>query len=86
MFSMVTLSASHTCAQWYHVKPKRKKCVEEIAATIRDRHKDQTGVVYCCSRRDCEEVAQHLQEQGLRAAFYHADMPRETRASVQQQV
>ncbi|KAL1523381.1 hypothetical protein AB1Y20_018324 [Prymnesium parvum] len=70
---------------WYHVKPKRKKVAEEIGATIRDRHRGQTGVIYCCSRRDCEEVAQHLKEQGLNAAFYHADIPRETRASVQQQ-
>jgi bloom syndrome protein len=68
----------------YYVQPKRKGCVEEIAKLIKQRYRGQTGIVYCCSRRDCEEVAAKLRENGVgSAAHYHADMPSEERTHVQ---
>ena len=36
---------------------KKKKCAEDLAKVIAQKHANQTGIVYCCSRRDCEEVA-----------------------------
>jgi len=32
------------------------------------------GIVYCFSRKDCEDVAQGLCDQGIKARSYHADI------------
>jgi ATP-dependent DNA helicase RecQ len=43
------------------------------------RHKDQSAIVYCMSRRSVEQTATWLQEQGVRAVPYHAGLPDELR-------
>ncbi|KAK1430220.1 hypothetical protein QVD17_12800 [Tagetes erecta] len=69
----------------FSVIPKTKKCLEDIDKFIRDNHFDECGIIYCLSRMDCEKVAEKLQECGHKAAFYHASMDPELRASVQEQ-
>ncbi|KAI3755203.1 hypothetical protein L1987_54999 [Smallanthus sonchifolius] len=69
----------------FSVIPKTKKCLEDIDKFIRDHHFDECGIIYCLSRMDCEKVAEKLQEYGHKAAFYHASMDPELRASVQKQ-
>ncbi|MBY3432903.1 DNA helicase RecQ [Rhizobium laguerreae] len=39
------------------------------------RHKDESGIVYCLSRKKVEETAQMLNAEGVRALPYHAGMP-----------
>lgn len=48
-------------------------------------HKDESGIIYCTSRRRTEELTQKLQAQGVRARCYHAGLPLEERQSVQDQ-
>mmetsp|Transcript_13072 Transcript_13072/g.35185 ORF Transcript_13072/g.35185 Transcript_13072/m.35185 type:complete len:462 (-) Transcript_13072:750-2135(-) len=44
----------------------------------------QTGIVYCCSRKESEDVASALnQRYGVRAAAYHAMLSPETRSATQ---
>jgi len=44
------------------------------------RHPNEAAIVYCLSRRDAEEMAEHLAASGVRAAHYHAGMePKERR-------
>ena len=38
------------------------------------RHAGEAAIVYCISRKDTESIAATLQENGVRAAFYHAGM------------
>jgi len=45
---------------------------------------DQSGIVYCGSRRRTEELAEHLSAAGLKAAAYHAGLPSEVRSRVQE--
>jgi len=47
-------------------------------------HEDQAGIVYALSRKRVDEVAQRLQDKGLRAAAYHAGLPAGRRAEVQE--
>ncbi|MEM1411978.1 MAG: DNA helicase RecQ [Pseudomonadota bacterium] len=44
----------------------------------------RSGIVYCLSRRRVEETAEFLRRQGLSAAAYHAGLPPDTRATVQE--
>jgi len=44
---------------------------------------DESGIVYCLSRKKCEETAAHLAKNGFTALPYHAGMEGETRAANQ---
>ena len=48
-----------------------------------DEHKDESGIIYCTSRRRTEELTQKLQAQGIKARCYHAGLPLEERQTVQ---
>ncbi|HKJ82523.1 MAG TPA: DNA helicase RecQ [Mariprofundaceae bacterium] len=43
----------------------------------------ESGIIYCMSRKRVEEVAVHLQRNGVRAAAYHAGLPSARREKVQ---
>ncbi|HEX7367878.1 MAG TPA: DNA helicase RecQ [Pelobium sp.] len=62
-------------------KPKEK--LSEIIGFIKER-KDQSGIIYCLSRKKCEEVYEALANAGISTMFYHAGMNSEVRASVQE--
>ena len=53
-------------------KPKRK--AEAIVELVRAR-RDKSGIVYCATRKNVEEVCQRLREAGIRATRYHAGLP-----------
>ncbi|MBK0382201.1 DNA helicase RecQ [Pedobacter sp. SD-b] len=63
------------------VKPKEK--INEIIAFIQQR-KNQSGIIYCLSRKKCEEAYEALQNNGINAMFYHAGMDAAARSSVQE--
>ena len=56
----------------YSVAPKQKNVIETIGAFIKDKHPNETGVIYCLGRNMCENVAKQLREKGFKAKHYHA--------------
>jgi len=71
----------------YQVKKKDGKTIDFIAQYVANR-KHESGVIYCLSRKDCEQLSEKiqskLQEKGLyniRVSFYHADLDAEERAN-----
>ena len=42
------------------------------------------AIIYCATRRHAEEVAQFLQEKGVKADYFHAGLPPETKKNVQE--
>lgn len=52
-------------------------------ADFLDRHKGQSGIVYCQSRKRVDETADFLAKQGIDARAYHAGMPPEQRSRCQ---
>ena len=48
-----------------------------------DQHKDESGIIYCTSRKRTEEIAQKLAAKGLSSRCYHAGLPLEERQNVQ---
>ncbi len=46
-------------------------------------HKNESGIIYCTSRRRTEELSQKLIGKGLKARCYHAGLPLEERQLVQ---
>ncbi|OJZ79681.1 hypothetical protein ASPFODRAFT_54801, partial [Aspergillus luchuensis CBS 106.47] len=65
-------------------KVKGRKLIGRIAETISSTYKNQSGIVYCLSRRTCETVAKDLCDiHDIQAAYYHAGMAPAARAHVQ---
>ena len=62
---------------------KTKDKLLEIAEFI-DRRKDSSGIIYCLSRNNCQDVAEALRNYGINAGFYHAGMKAEQRAKIQE--
>ena len=60
----------------------RTKWQDQLAAFLKTRP-DESGIVYCLSRKNVEEVAAHLQGQGLNALPYHAGMEAAQRSAHQ---
>lgn len=48
-----------------------------------DTRQQESGIVYCLSRKRVEEVAEKLQQDGISAAAYHAGLPAGQRKQVQ---
>ena len=55
----------------------------ELLSFLRQ-HRGESGIVYCATRKSCEEVAGMLQENGIDAGCYHAGMADEDRTRVQE--
>jgi ATP-dependent DNA helicase RecQ len=61
---------------------EKKKKLQEIVNFI-NRRKNESGIIYCLSRKNTEEVASYLKKEGHSVAFYHAGMNHEERESTQ---
>ncbi|CAD0082716.1 unnamed protein product [Aureobasidium vineae] len=69
----------------YHVdtKPKKSVLLDTIQEIIEDRHRNKCGIIYCLSRKQCEDVAGELQGRRIKAHHYHAGMEPEAKSDVQ---
>ncbi|XP_063942177.1 ATP-dependent DNA helicase Q-like 2 isoform X2 [Daucus carota subsp. sativus] len=60
-----------------------KMVIDEIAEFIQHSYSDnESGIVYCFSRKECEQVAMELRGKGISADYYHADMEANSREKV----
>ena len=46
-------------------------------------HKDESGIIYCLSRKEVDSITQELQERGISAMAYHAGLTDQERADHQ---
>lgn len=65
----------------YRVIQKKNPAVQ--LADILCRHKNESGIVYCLSKKETEEVAADLKKRGFPALAYHAGLSRPVREKVQ---
>ena len=68
----------------YEVRPFVKNMVGVIAKIIKEEFHRKSGIVYCLSRNDCENVAKELvTKHQILALYYHAGMGKEEKLDVQ---
>ena len=69
----------------YEVRKKEStaKTLGEIESLIKEKYRYQTGIIYCLSRNNCEDVAKKLREKNIQAHHYHAALEAEEKAEVQ---
>lgn len=62
--------------------PKKKK-IKEIISFIENRP-NQSGIIYCLSRKQTEEIANELRQNNIEAQAYHAGLLANKRAQIQE--
>ncbi|EFJ22718.1 hypothetical protein SELMODRAFT_105080, partial [Selaginella moellendorffii] len=71
---------------FYEVRDKKQVAadvIEDIALFIKETYpSNESGIVYCFSRKECEQVADALRKRQISAAHYHADMDSGLRTNV----
>lgn len=69
----------------FEVRQKNKRSVvRQIAEIIKGRFNGQSGIIYCLSRQNCEDVQRELGEHAILAEVYHSQVAVTRRAEVQQ--
>ncbi|XP_022158047.1 mediator of RNA polymerase II transcription subunit 34 isoform X2 [Momordica charantia] len=71
---------------FYMVREKSsvsKVVMDKIAEFIQESYpNNESGIIYCFSRKECEQVAKELCARGIAADYYHADMDSVAREKV----
>ena len=70
---------------YYEVKQKpsnHEECMDEIAKLIRNRFSNQSGIVYCFSQRETEQISVDLASRQIKTGCYHANMDANARSKV----
>ncbi|XP_071950689.1 ATP-dependent DNA helicase Q1-like [Antedon mediterranea] len=73
---------------YYEVQPKssnKATCIQEIVCLINTRFKEKSGIIYCFSRLESEQLAEGLKKAGVKALPYHAQQESHLRTHVHQQ-
>lgn len=66
----------------YFVQPKQS--VFQNIIQYLNEHPNDSGIIYCLSRKGTEEMSNNLRENGINSAFYHAGISSQERAKVQE--
>jgi ATP-dependent DNA helicase RecQ len=67
----------------YRILPK-KDALNTILTYVRQ-HRDDSGIVYCLSKKETEDMAEKLRKSGFKARAYHAGLSKKVRENVQDQ-
>ena len=67
-------------------KGKSKDVLNSMATTMNTFYKNQSGIIYCLSRQNCEKIAKQLRDEySIKAHHYHAGMDPQEKRLVQEQ-
>jgi ATP-dependent DNA helicase RecQ len=53
---------------------ERNNSKQQLLKFIKDNYEEESGIVYCLSRKMCGEIGNFLSEQGYKALIYHAGL------------
>ena len=68
-----------------HIEVHKKdgNTTNQIKNVLKNEYRDQSGIIYCLSRKKCEELSRRLNDSGLNTAFYHAGLENIERKEIQ---
>ncbi|XP_061523623.1 ATP-dependent DNA helicase Q1 isoform X2 [Phycodurus eques] len=80
----ITLTASFNRTNLYYevrAKVSDAPLINDIASLIKNRYKDQSGIIYVFSQKDAESVSSELQQRDILVAPYHANLTPDDKSS-----
>jgi len=70
----------------YEVIPKKgKSTILDIAKLIKSKFARQCGIIYCMTKKECDNTAMLMSREGIKAVSYHAGLTDKKRNDVQMQ-
>ncbi len=69
----------------YRVREKNNQNLLTQIEEILERHRGNSGIIYCRSKKGTEELAKHLKKNGHSAKAYHGGMSNSVRAKIQEE-
>uniref|UniRef100_A0ABM5GDW1 ATP-dependent DNA helicase n=1 Tax=Pogona vitticeps TaxID=103695 RepID=A0ABM5GDW1_9SAUR len=86
VLNCITFTASFNRPNlFYEVRQKpstAQNFIEDIVKLISGRYKGLSGIIYCFSQKDAEQVTMNLQKLGIKAGTYHANMEPKNKSKV----
>lgn len=90
---IINTLAIHRCARYtqsfnrpnlkYSVVPKSSNPLVEIVSFIKTYFPNESGIIYCISKKDCEWLSEVLSSKyGIRSGYYHAGLTKKERIQV----
>jgi len=64
-------------------KPGGKAALNDIITLIQTKYSRDSGIVYCFSRKECDDVAAQLSASGIQCVSYHAGLTDKQRTETQ---
>ncbi|CAG2110502.1 unnamed protein product [Medioppia subpectinata] len=61
---------------------KREEQIEKIAKLLKTKYAKQSGIIYCLTIKDVEEVTEKLKSLGVKAGAYHAQLEPQVRSHI----
>ena len=62
---------------------KNTSSVQDIIDSIRTQYNNKSGIIYCHSRKQCEQLSSKLKIYNVQCEFYHAGLSRKDRENIQ---
>ena len=67
------------------IRKKTKGFINEIANYIKEKHPNETGLIYCATKKNCEQIAKDLKtKHKIKCDFYHASLPEQKKTKIQE--
>ncbi|XP_030748391.1 ATP-dependent DNA helicase Q1-like [Sitophilus oryzae] len=70
---------------YYEVVPKsatKSECLEYIANLLRTKYKNQSGIIYAGTQKECEDIATDLRSYGFHIGPYHANLDSSVKSKI----
>lgn len=68
----------------FEVRAKNKYTLDEITTMLKTDFHKKTGIIYCLSRNECDDLAAKLSKHGVSCVSYHAGHDDESRRTIQE--
>ena len=60
-----------------------EKRIDMIKNLVTTKYRNQTGIIYCLSRKECETTSETLRSIGVQSQFFHAELDQGIRSNIQ---
>ncbi|KAJ8916457.1 hypothetical protein NQ315_014674 [Exocentrus adspersus] len=70
----LVLTLNEKIFQIIHKPPEKTECLDVLEKYLKHKYKDQSGIIYASTIKECEDLSEALNERGLRVKYYHAQL------------
>lgn len=67
----------------YEVRAKTKNTIEDIFNLIQQKFSNDSGLIYCSTKKDCEKVVKKLKEFKVSVEFFHSEVSAQDKTRIQ---